>query len=447
MQPEFGRRLREQRIERGLSQGELAGQTLSTSYISLLEAGKRQATPKIAQQLAERLAVDVEYLLTGLAHPRLVERELEVRFAELALLSGDPAQARVTFERLRDDGVCTDDQWRVDYGLARACEAGGDLEMAIELLEILRERAEQDPARWPWLVVTMDLSRCYREAGDLTRAVGVAERTVERARSLGLDGQIDFPRLVVTWAGASRERGDLAHASQLLRRLLLQMDEGTPRRDRGAALWNAALVASEQGHFTDGILLAERAIAQFTEEDEIRAQASLRTLLAWIHLEAPDGDVDAARALLGQAHQTLSEAGMQVELAYTETELARAEVALGNPDAAMAWARSSLERLGDANRLESVRARLALARALLSRGEDRPAVEEMRAAAAALSDATAGRQAAAVWRDLAELEAAAGHHENSQASFRMALDLLGVPGHQLERLAVRTSAETRSRGS
>ncbi|MDP9101817.1 MAG: helix-turn-helix domain-containing protein [Actinomycetota bacterium] len=427
--PDFGPRLKELRQTRGLSQAELGGDALSPSYVSLLESGRRQPTRKIAAALAARLGVDVEYLLTGTEQPAREQRELDLRFAELALRSGDAAAAQASYERLRaSPGLDPGDLWRIDYGLARTHETLGQLEEALRLLEGLRERALTDPARWPWLVVVMDLSRCYREVGDLARAVDVAEEAVERTLSMGLANHVDFPRLVVTLAGASRERGDLTRAAQLLTQLLTSMSESTPRRDRGAALWNAALVAAERGHFADGILLAERALAQFADEEQTRAKASVRTLLAWILLEAPGGDIDRALTLLAESHAALLEAGMQIELAYTETELARVEVASGHPDEAITWARSALNRLGDSDRLESSRARLALARALLLRGETTAAVTESQAAAEALRGISASRQAAAVWRDLAEVEGAAGHVEAAQAAYRTALDVLGVFG-------------------
>jgi tetratricopeptide (TPR) repeat protein len=232
---------------------------------------------------------------------------------------------------------------------------------------------------------------------------------------------------VVTLAGATRERGDLTHASRLLNQLLLSLGSDATRRDRGSALWNAAVIAAERGQFADGILLAERALALFAEEDDIRAESLLRTNLAWMLLDAPQPDPDQALTLLSDAHTRLSQAGMQIELAYTETELARAHTQLGDPDHAIRWARSSLDRLGDNDRLETARARLALARALLLNNETTAAVQEMQNAASSLEHSAATRQAAAVWRELAELFVTIGDLPASNAAFTKALDLLGLP--------------------
>jgi transcriptional regulator with XRE-family HTH domain len=428
-QPEFGQRLKLQRETRGLSQADLTSVGLSKSYISLLESGQRHPSPKVASLLASHLGVDVEYLLSGQDQATRQERDLQLRFAELALISGDPREARTTLEQLLEETEADDpERFRVEYGLARAHERCGDLEAAIELLERLRERAEAEPERWPWLQVLVDLSRCYRETADVHRAVEVAERGVERARSLGLTEARDYPRLVVTLAGASRERGDHAHAAQLLRRLLVQLDGSDRRRDRGSALWNAAVIAAERGSYGEGILLAEGALVQFAEEDDARAYGLLRTTLAWMLLES-DGDPGRAMDLLHDAHRHLTDAGMEIEAAYAETELARASTALGDASEGIRWSRSSLARLGDHDRLEAARARLALARALVLSDETAAAVHEATVAAADLESHHLTRQAAAAWRDLADLYARLGDLAAAHEANGKALRCLGMPQH------------------
>ncbi|MCU1599623.1 MAG: transcriptional regulator [Frankiales bacterium] len=427
----FGDRLRAARIRRGLTQAELAGPGVSASYVSLIEAGRRQPTRKAAERLAALVGVDTDELLTGVSPAVHEQRELAVRFAELALLQGEARVARDAFERVLAGELTGSLLWRAEQGLARALESTGHLADAIDVLERLAERASLNPAEAPWLAVTTDLSRCYRVAGDLSRAGEVAERALERARQLGLADDVAFPTLTVTWAAASMDKGDLAHASSLLRRLLESMNEQSPAKARASALWNAALVAGDQGQLADALLLAERALALFGELDNVRATSSLRILQAWVQLEDPQGDASLARPLLIQARSALLDAGLEIEAAYAETELARAEAALGDGAAGVAWARSSLDRLGDEAAVEAVRARLALARALLATGEAAPAMAEMETAAEALQSLSADRQSAAAWRELAELQDGAGLSALAAASFRRALDVLGVPARRV----------------
>ena len=427
-QPGFGQRVRLLRRSRNWTQTDLTNGELSGSYLSLIESGHREPNARIVAMLAARLDVDVEYLLTGVDKGEREQLMLQRQFAELALVNGDAQTALETLSALRaklpdDPG----ERWLVEHLLATAHERCGDLEAAIELLDELRRRGVEDPRRWPWLHAVIDLSRCYREAGDLARAVSVAEEALAYAEKLGLRGSTHFPRLVVTLAAASRERGDQAHAELLLRTVLRDLEDGGTRRDRGSALWNAAVLCADRGDFSEGIALAERALAQFAEEDDVRAEGLLRTTIAWMLLDSSESDTERALILLNDAHSRLEAAGMQVELAYTETELARAHVALGDPAEAITWARSSLHRLGASDRIESARARLALARALAGSGESAAAVEELEAAAHGLEKVDSSRQAAAVWSDLADFYASLGDLARARQAYTRALSLLGMP--------------------
>src|SRR3569833_2242039 len=56
-QPAFGRRLKALRLERNLTQAQLAEGALSVGYLSRLESGARPPTGRIVEYLAERLQV------------------------------------------------------------------------------------------------------------------------------------------------------------------------------------------------------------------------------------------------------------------------------------------------------------------------------------------------------------------------------------------------------
>jgi transcriptional regulator with XRE-family HTH domain len=63
-----GRRLKELRLEHGLSQRELATPGVTYAYVSRLEAGARQASIRALIKLADKLDTTALYLLTGEEH-------------------------------------------------------------------------------------------------------------------------------------------------------------------------------------------------------------------------------------------------------------------------------------------------------------------------------------------------------------------------------------------
>src|SRR2546423_5290827 len=60
----IGQRLKRLRLDRHMSQRELAAPGVSYAYISRIEAGKRQPSVKALRRLASKLGVSAEYLET-----------------------------------------------------------------------------------------------------------------------------------------------------------------------------------------------------------------------------------------------------------------------------------------------------------------------------------------------------------------------------------------------
>ena len=62
----MGARIRSLRLERGLSQAQVAEGMLSASYVSLVESGRRQPASSALNHIAERLGVDTGFLRDGI---------------------------------------------------------------------------------------------------------------------------------------------------------------------------------------------------------------------------------------------------------------------------------------------------------------------------------------------------------------------------------------------
>jgi len=119
-----GRRLRDARIEAGLSQRQLSFPGCSAAYISRLEAGDRVPSLQLLRKLAQKLDADEQYLATGEERieqmpPEVVEAEVESRLdggwdrpPEPNRPSGslhDPAErARVLWEHSRSLALAGD---------------------------------------------------------------------------------------------------------------------------------------------------------------------------------------------------------------------------------------------------------------------------------------------------------------------------------------------------
>lgn len=424
----FGERLRRLREAAGLSQVALAGDALHPSYVSLLESGRRTPTADAVATLAVRLGVSPQELSGDVD----VDLEQPVVLAEAALGLGRAGEAVELLEPYADRFTrerCTHDPltFRAGTAYATALERCTRIDEAAALLEVLRAAADAAPARLPWLPATIALVRCYRDAGDVSRAIEIGEEAIERSRGL-LSPRVDtHAALVSTVAGAYSERGDLLRAQMLLDDLLGQVAGGESPEAEAFACWNAAINAVERGRPKEGLQLAEQAAVLLDAGSDVRARARLQVSRAWVHLAQSPPEAAEARSLLRDALPQLRQYAGATSVASADTELARCELILGRPEVARRHALSALKRLSPENRIERARALTALGAALVALGEQAAGVHSLDEAAEALEAAEAPRAAAGVWRQLSSVFRALGDPARALDAADRALDGVGLP--------------------
>ncbi|WP_093480467.1 MULTISPECIES: helix-turn-helix domain-containing protein [unclassified Streptomyces] len=429
---ELGSRIRRQRRLRRMSQTDLAGSDLSHSYISLLESGKRTPSEEVLRRIAARLECDPGYLLECLASEPPGNLEVEISYAEMSLANGEPEAALTTFLAAREkagDGGPAEVRSAVGFGVARSLEALGRLEEALVEYERLREAGTdhqgQPASAVADLTVVIALCRCYRELGDLAHAVELAESKLADLQRLEIPPSVTAIELMSTLVGLYSERGDLNRAGYLAARAIEEAEQLTDSRARGAAYWNASLVAHRNGRAADALTFVRKALALYAEGEDQRAMARLRNAYAVVLLDAETPDAAAAKQQLTLAEQELDRHGSTVDQAYCQTAMARADLALDDSAAAADRARSALNLLGTGHRLQSARALLVLARAELRQGHAERARAACERAALSLEASEATRQAGFAWAELAETQQASGDERGSLASYRESLRCLG----------------------
>jgi tetratricopeptide (TPR) repeat protein len=427
---DFGQRVRERRRELGRSQTELAGERLSASYLSLLESGKRRPTPDVVAALATALDCTPDYLLHG-HDPQLRDKfQLGVRYAELAIRNGEAADALSQLDTLLGDVAhVPGDLIREARRLrAQALESVGRLTDAIAELEELDAQARADSSAEEHLQLTIDLVRCYREAGDVAQALDLGAGALDTVGALGLAGTDVHAQLVSSVIITYYMRGDLVTAGRLAESALRDVDDrGTPRA-RASVYWNASLVTEAAGDISSAVLLAERALALYAEGDDERSLGRLRVAYGWLLLRTSPPQPEKARDLLRVARASLGDVGSATDIAYCETELARAALLLGDPEAALDHADRAQAQLSDEARLEGAYVHLVRGAALLALKRQAEAVAEYRQASSALGSLDVARLAAGAWRELADAFTGLGLFPDAALAYQQALSEVGVRG-------------------
>ena len=132
--------------------------------------------------------------------------------------------------------------------------------------------------------------------------------------------------------------------------------------------------------------------------------------------------------MLRAAHASLGDVGTATDLAYCETELARAALLLGDPQGALDHAALAQAQLSPEARLESAFVHLVRGAALLALGRNDEAVAEYRRASSILGSLDQARMAAGAWRELADAFTRLDLLQDAALAYQQALSEVGVRG-------------------
>ncbi len=419
-QPSFGLRLRALRRRSGLSQTDLAGDVLSPSAVSLLEAGRREPSWGTIETLAARLGCTPAALADGVGRLVVTDGSRLVGLGELALRDGNQEVAARHFEEALAGGVL--DPWRAmraRIGLAEVAEAEGRGEEAIALLEGLIADFADQRAAVP-LAVSEVLARIQRGSGQLRECRSTVRAALDRIAWLGLGGLDEYVRLGIVVVGALADGGDLVTAATEARKLLEGVTQAPA--DRADAYRRAADRAAAQGCDLEALYFTERAVRIRREDDGMNSHAALRMTLAWLLLRQEQPDAGVAQSLLFEARRELEHLGDLNTLVCCETQLSQVALVRHQPAEAARWAETALERRGPGiGGVERIHARMALGESRFMAGDGPGAVACYTEAAEALAQFDDSRMTAAIWNELGRLFHEAGEADEALQAYNRVL--------------------------
>src|SRR5919204_2079410 len=404
----IGERLRRLRLERGLSQRQLASPGVSYAYISRIEAGARRPSVKALRQLAPKLGVSVEYLETGSDLRESDAREMLLADAELELrLAEDPSEAEKSLGEILAEAEHAGDATattRARIGLGFAASRRGDAQSAVDQLERALESPTVDPSARPDVYTA--LGRAYAALGAPQRAAGLFERCLDEVTSRTPDDAAAQVRFAVYLSHALGDLGEFERAEAVLRDALDRVDEFEDPMTRVRLYRSLARLAAFEGRPATALENLRRAIAllEATEDTQHLARAHLGcayTLNATGRAAEAGPHLDAAERLFGPNAEAL-------DRAYLRTEQAKRAAQLGEPDEAVGFASEALEILGDADPAERGNAHFALGQALALKGKSKDADESYRHAVQLLEQHGQRRECATAMRAWAKFLRAEG---------------------------------------
>lgn len=129
----LGQKIRELRMQKGLTQQELGTGIVTISMISQIESDKAYPSHKVLQQIAARLETPIEYFVADMQTQ--IEQSSTYKLAKAYLASENYEQAIPLFRDLISNPAPHLPVYEVQYDLADAFLASQEVEKAVELFE------------------------------------------------------------------------------------------------------------------------------------------------------------------------------------------------------------------------------------------------------------------------------------------------------------------------
>ncbi|MGW7139541.1 helix-turn-helix domain-containing protein [Streptomyces xanthophaeus] len=326
-QPMFGRRLRELRVARGLSQAELVGTDISAAYLSRLESGARPPTERVLSLLCDRLGVSPSEFLAPVSSP------LAQALATVATVGDSPQTAVILEDALRRDSegdVVL--RWQVLWLLARCYQVQGRADDELRALRDLVALSDEIDLPDIQARSQVRLARKLRGSGELADARVAAGRGLELATEYKLSFR-DVVEATLTLISIDAETGQLADARRRADQLTRSLSEGAegPLADmistrlQVEVLWTAAGVAVRQGDRAGTAELLQQALRSMPSNEDPVLWMRLRLAAASMYLQMDPRDTAGARRCLDEAASAATLVGMplhQLEVLLLQCQLA-----------------------------------------------------------------------------------------------------------------------------
>ncbi|HEV3123063.1 MAG TPA: tetratricopeptide repeat protein [Candidatus Dormibacteraeota bacterium] len=327
--PQVGERIRRLRLQRGMSQSELAGGRLTKGFISQVESGRSHPSADSLRFIASRLAVPLTALMPGVELSqqqafllRAAESELGLGNASAAQTHLDEVEPLLTSPRERSWHLRMRGEARLLQ--SRADEAVEDGLLAFDL--VATADAPEEATRACNL-----LGKAHHVAGRLPAALLYFDRAAAFAehRSVGpvLRAMIHSNR------GTTHMRlGDLAHALEAYDAARASAEDAEDLKQLAIAHMGLGEAARQRGDLPSAIASAERAVT-------LLERIELRQLQTQILHNIGDAYADLGDREQARAHQERAlRAGRAMKDPYTVAHildrLAVLDISDGNLEAA-----------------------------------------------------------------------------------------------------------------
>jgi tetratricopeptide (TPR) repeat protein len=351
----LGARLRRLRVQKGLTQQQVAEPAYTPAYVSTIEAGRRAPSERALDHFARRLGVTSDELITGVPSSFEAEAVMRLHDGWRAVYLGRYAEAKKSFSSVDKDARRFKRpilRARAVAGMARCAEREGQTADALRLYEQALELFEHDAPLPASVEAVAGIARCHQLSGDTRLALHVLESYLLELERQELPDPAALMRINASLVWPYTELGLDEKANEAAQKALkLQNRVGEPEDVAGMHL-NVARALLNMGRADDALESlgkAEEIYRDLNWQTEI-ARAKTNRGIVYI----TEGNLVAARDELTAALDTFKSVGFILDEARTLNELGRLERRLGDLDTARDHAHKAVELLSDMKAVPSL---------------------------------------------------------------------------------------------
>ena len=415
---DFGTRLKTLRERAGLTQAELAEGISASSYVSLLEAGKRKPKPELIAKLASRLGASTEQLVMD---QKDQEAGWTLNVAQVALSSGDLEVAkdfaRRTLESSQDDN-------------------GAVLAASVVLLQVRVREGEVDG-------VLDDLESLYgghpQATPDLRARLGVEiVRVCFRFGNLGLGIQrgeeilrgdtalwpeTDVVELLCLLGSCHYHRGDTNRASELIARALDVAEKCKSPKAIVQSQWQASMLAESRGELSLALSHITNAMhwCKLAELNDVLPK--LNNNAAKIMLELPDPDLGRIHDLAEVAYLNSTSENNPLAAAFACHTLSEVELLKGDPARALVYVQKGLTELPNDISGPKISLLALKARALFAEGKIEESIVQLEITVQYMADSEPSKDIAFYWGEVARAFVEVGLKDRAIYAYERAISV------------------------
>jgi tetratricopeptide (TPR) repeat protein len=325
----LGQKIRQRRLAKKMTQGQLAEGLVSASAISQIESDKINPSYKLLCQIAERLDVQLDYFLDTQERESYLEQTTSHKLAKTFLLANQPQNAVPILEMLLQS---QDGNLEVKMDLANCYIQLNRSQEAIELLESIMNQALREDEKLSYVTAMKVLGGVFFNRNNMVLAMHYWQKAYEAVQELDVADKFLKAEITTNLALTYNHLGEFDRSYQLFIESQ-ELVEGTSKLQHLATNY---LGLGRSFYGKRNYKLAEeycqQAITIFKNLNQVRHSIRIKENLAILRSE--NGDYTGALAMLEECLQEYVEHDFEDYTSNSHAEIAKVLIHLKRFDEA-----------------------------------------------------------------------------------------------------------------